>query len=136
MKILITESIDKNIDGYYVLPVIHGSLKINEIPRNACESIFVDQCVDKMKELETIKSLCGKLRKQGIIVITGVDILVLAQSLVNKQISIDDFSKYTNEAISLWSAENVIDKLRQYNMEIVSATLQGTKYEITAQRPK
>ena len=100
MRIFITEAMDKGIDGYYTLPVIHGGVKMTDIPRNACESIVVDQCIDRIKEPEMINTLCGKLRKQGLVVITGVDIFVLAQSLVDKKISIEDFLKYTHKANS------------------------------------
>ena len=85
MKILITESMDRGIDGYYSFPVVHGNVKLNDIPRNACESIVVDQCIDRIKEPEVINSLCRRLRKEGVVVITGTDILVLAQNLINKK---------------------------------------------------
>ena len=91
MKILITESIDRSIDCYYSFPVVHGNIKLNDIPINACESIVVDQCIDKIKEPEIINSLCSRLRKEGVVVITGTDIFVLAQNLINKKTTIKEF---------------------------------------------
>lgn len=136
MKILITESMDKGIDGYYSFPVVHGNVKLNDIPRNACESIVVDRCIDKIKEPEVINYLCGRLRKEGVVVITGTDILVLAQDLINKKTTIQEFSDYAQQTKSFWSVENLINTLRGYKMEIISATLQGVGYEIRAKRSK
>lgn len=136
MKILITESMDRGIDGYYSFPVVHGNVKLNDIPRNACESIVVDQCIDRIKEPEVINSLCRRLRKEGVVVITGTDILVLAQNLINKKTTIEEFSNYAQQTKSFWSVENLINTLKGYRMEIISATLQGVRYEIRARRSK
>lgn len=136
MKILITENLEKTIDGYRTLTAVHGSVKLNDVPRNACESIVIDNCMDSLKEDQILEQLSSKLRKEGIITIVGTDIYVLSQNLLNKNISIDDFCNYTSNTKRMWSMEKIISIMKNLNMTIVTATLQGVRYEVRAQRNK
>jgi hypothetical protein len=136
MKILITENLSSTIEGYNVLPVVQGNLKIVDIPRNACESIIIDNCMDHLKQEDILESLAGKLRKEGVINVIGTDIYVLSQKLINKDISIDEFCSYASNTKKMWSMEKIISVLKNFNMTIVTATLQGLRYDIRAQRNK
>lgn len=136
MKILITENLEKTIDGYRTLTAVHGSVKLNDVPRNACESIVIDNCMDNLKEDQILEQLSNKLRKEGVITIVGTDIYVLSQNLLNKNISIDEFCNYTSNTKRLWSMEKIISIMKNLNMTIVTATLQGVRYEVRAQRNK
>ena len=136
MKILITENLEKTIDGYLTLTAVHGSVKLNDVPRNACESIVIDNCMDNLKEDQILEQLSSKLRKEGVITIVGTDIYVLSQNLLNKNISIDEFCNYTSNTKRMWSMEKIISIMKNLNMTIVTATLQGVRYEVRAQRNK
>lgn len=136
MKILITENLEKTIDGYRTLTAVHGSVKLNDVPRNACESIVIDNCMDNLKEDQILEQLSNKLRKEGVITIVGTDIYVLSQNLLNKNISIDEFCNYTSNTKRMWSMEKIISIMKNLNMTIVTATLQGVRYEVRAQRNK
>lgn len=136
MKILITETPSKSIDGYMILPVVHGSLKLDSVPRNGCEEIVIDSCLDSVKEKTAISKLSDKMRKGGNISIYGKDINILCKELINKNISQEDFEDYVTSKKTLWSTDRLCDALRGLGLKIIHSQIKGYNYEIKASRSK
>ena len=136
MKIIITETPSKTIDGYMILPVVHGAVKLDNVPRNACEGIVVDNCLDNIKDKTIISKLNDKIRKGGNLNIYGKDINILCQELLNKNITAEDFESYTVSKKTLWSTDRLCNELKNLGLKITNSQIKGYTYEVRASRSK
>ena len=136
MKIIITETPSKAIDGYMILPVVHGALKLDNVPRNACEEIIVDHCLDSVKDKTIISKLNDKMRKGGSMTIYGKDINILCQELLNKNIKQEDFEDYTVNKKTLWSTDRLCNEFKNLGLTITNSQIKGCTYEVRASRSK
>lgn len=136
MKIIITETPSKTIDGYMILPVVHGAVKLDNVPRNACEEIVVDNCLDNIKDKTIISKLNDKIRKGGNLNIYGKDINILCQELLNKNITAEDFESYTVSKKTLWSTDRLCNELKNLGLKITNSQIKGYTYEVRASRSK
>ncbi len=136
MKIIITETPSKAIDGYMILPVVHGTIKLDSVPRNACEEIVVDNCLDNVKDKTIISKLNDRIRKGGNLNIHGKDINILCQELLNKNITAEDFESYTLNKKTLWSTDRLCNEIKNIGLKITHSQIKGYSYEVRASRSK
>lgn len=136
MKILITEKLDKTIDGFRVLPIVQSCVQLVNIPRNACEYLVLDECIDQIKDKDILKEIATKIRKDGVISVTGKDINLLCQALTTRKINEEQFSEYATKQKQLWSLDRIINELKSTGLTIISSSIQGLNYEVSATRQK
>jgi hypothetical protein len=136
MKILITEKLDKTIDGFKVLPIVQSCVQLINIPRNACEYFVIDECIDQIKDKDILKEIYTKIRKDGVISVIGKDINLLCQALTTRTINEEQFSEYATNQKQLWSLDRIINELKLCGLTIINSSIQGLNYEVSATRQK
>jgi len=134
MKVTITSDMSRKIDGYIMMPVIQSSVRIVDIPTNACEHIDIFNCLDEIKSETFLQDISNKLRKNGILSLVGVDSLAMCDSVVNEKVDKKDFVDYVKNKHYLWDIEEISSKLKIAGLQIISAKMNGMLYELKATR--
>lgn len=135
MKVFITDDLNLGIDGFNTIPVVQGGVMLGSIPRNGCEFILVKNCLDKIKD-DILEELVGKMRKEGELSITGMDINSVNRKFYTKEIDKKEFMKFILDKFNLYSIDEITERLQKCGLTIVSALLKGSTYDIKAIRNK
>ena len=135
MKIFITDNINLGIDGFETLPVVQGSIMLGKIPRNGCEFILIKNCLDKIKD-DVLQEIVSKMRKDGELSISGHDIKSINRQFYTRQIDKKQFMDLVLDKKNLYSSDEIVNKLKELKLTIVSSTLEGTDYDIKAIRAR
>ena len=133
MKVFITDDLNLGIDGFNTIPVVQGGVMLGNIPRNGCEFILVKNCLDKIKD-DVLEELAGKMRKEGELSISGMDINSINRKFYTKEIDKKEFMEYILDKYNLYSIDEITERLQKSGLTIVSALLKGSTYDIRAVR--
>ena len=133
MKVFITDDLNLGIDGFNTIPVVQGGVMLGNIPRNGCEFILVKNCLDKIKD-DVLEELAGKMRKEGELSISGMDINSINRKFYTKEIDKKEFMEYILDKYNLYSIDEITERLQKCGLTIVSALLKGSTYDIRAVR--
>lgn len=136
MKILVTEKVNKTIDGFKLLPIIQNCIQLQGVPTNGCEYFVLDECIDQIKDNNIIQQIVSKIRKDGVLSINGKDINLLCQALTTRKINEEQFSEYATNQKQLWSLDRIINELKLCGLTIINSNIQGINYEVSAIRQK
>lgn len=136
MNIHISENMESKIDGYTLIPVVQNSIKLNDIPRNSCNNIIVDNVLDSLEQSDRyLQEIASKLSKGGNLMIQGVDIDSACRDYLCKNISISDFKIVLKNKRDYHSVSSVREKLEQTgDVKILSANISKGRYDIRATR--
>ena len=134
MKISITTDASRKIDGFTTIPVVMGSVKILDVPRNGCEYLELFNCIDDIKHENIVAEVCQKIRKDGVLSIVGTDLSAMVNGFVNKSMPKEEFVAYVTSKANLSSLEDIVNTIRSSGLRVISSKLNGIFYEVKATR--
>ena len=136
MNIYISKD-DKKIENFQTVKIQNFQEEMSRVVTNSCENIVADEIVDFLSSNSLsnfIQALSSKLRLNGKLFITGIEIGVLCRHTISEDISSNDFSAATAPRASLSSVNDIVKLLKENGLDIESSTIKGLKYEISATR--
>lgn len=139
MNIYVTKDDEKKIENFTNINITKPDTQdeLKNIVSNSCENIIIDDIIDYLphSNIETfIKLLSSKLRINGSLIITGIEIGTLCRSTISEVISPSDFSTVIQARSSMSSIGDVLNILKKNNLKIQSSLVKGLKYEVSATR--
>ena len=91
-------------------------------------------CVEYNKRSEILMQFLGKIRYNGLIIISGIDLLGLIKKTANGVITMPEFNEMLSTFISFDSNVKIVEALTQHNMVIEKVKLDNISYYIEARR--
>jgi len=135
MNIYITNNMESVLDGYDTIPLLYGNLNLTHIPQNSCYNILVEDALDSTNDPQgTLVNIVSKLRKNGNLSIQGTDFDSMCRQYLNKNIQPKELNEYIANKNSVCSFGDIQKTITQCNIKIVSAGLNGLKFDIRATR--
>lgn len=136
MKIHIHDEKEQGIEG--CKSITYQKLEdLNLVIDNSCEYILANNIFDQFPadDFDSIlKILIQKLRLNGTLVISGTDIKLLSKAIYNELIDNKEASKIIANKKSMDSAINVIEKLENKKLKIITTKILNHNYEIFCAR--
>jgi DUF1009 family protein len=139
MNIQLCQINDKTIEGF--TKVIYSEAEkltnLEPILDNSCEYILANNVLDDFEigyYQEIINSLIKKLRLNGALVLSGVDINIFSKNITQNLISLEDASNLIRNKKSMNSLSNIINFIESKGIKVVSAKFIGANYEIFCKR--
>jgi cyclopropane fatty-acyl-phospholipid synthase-like methyltransferase len=136
MNIYISKD-DKKIENFQTVKIQNFQEEMSRVVTNSCENIVADEIVDFLSSNSLsnfIQALSSKLRLNGKLFITGIEIGVLCRHTISEDISSNDFSSVIAPRASLSSVNDIVKLIKESGLDIESSTIKGLKYEISATR--
>jgi len=137
MKLFISENIDKNLQGYTIVPIIYGEIDISNIPNNSATSIVAIDALDSIKYdniIEFLRLVISKMRLGCVLHLGGIDAYAISRELLNGAKSIEEFNKELCSNNGVYSSKFISDILHGNKLKIKSIVYKGNRYEISATR--
>ena len=137
MNIYITKDDKKKIENFTNIKIQNFQKDIQEIVSNSCENIIADDIIDFLSYDSIsifISSLVQKLRLNGKLFITGIELGILSRHVVTEVVSPKDFSGVIASRASLSFVDDIVNVLKENKLNIETSVIKGVKYEITATR--
>lgn len=135
MKLFISHDMAQTIEGYRSIPIIQGSYKINDIPRNCCEHIICSDAFSSVSpELDFIKDISLLLRKNGMLVIKDIDPMTVCRGYYEGSFDSEQLSNSLTTKTRLVSLSDCIRMLHENKLNVDKASISGVSYEIIASR--
>tara|TARA_R110000868_G_scaffold18531_11_gene81372 strand:+ start:7697 stop:8122 length:426 start_codon:yes stop_codon:yes gene_type:complete len=137
MKIQITESKDKNVEGYNNINITHCAGSLPQIVNHSCEEVVLNNSLSKLARQESLEVLdlaCSRLRINGKISIYDVDARSLCRDYVNKRIDQITMSKELFDLTNCIEIGEVRQVLRQHGIIVETCCIKGYQYELTGLR--
>ena len=135
MNIYITKNMESTLDGYDTVPLLYGNLNLEHVPQNSCANILVEDALDSTNDPQAaLANIISKLRKAGNLSIQGTDFDTMCRQYLNKNIAPQDINNYVTEKNSVCSFGDIQRTISQHNIKIISAGLNGVKFDIRATR--
>lgn len=137
MKIYVTKEDEKKIENFQNISLRNFDNQIKDVVANSCTTIVADEVVDFLSNEDANKllnALCAKLRKNGELVVTGVDLGVVSRNVISGVINEDQYSSIIAYRGSLHFSHSIVGFLKTLNLTIETCKIEGIKYDITAKR--
>lgn len=136
MKIHIHDENENCIDG--CLSVTYNELdKLNEIIDNSCEYILANKLFDNLHINNfnpILDLLIRKMRLNGILVISGLDIKLLSKDITNDIINLEDISNIVYSIKSVGTILNMLEAIEKRKLKVITSKIVGNNYEIFCTR--
>lgn len=136
MKIQITNTKDKEIEGYLNINFNSIDEQFAQLSNNCCELILAQDIFDFVTFQEifpTIQKLITKLRIGGTMVVGGKDLNLFTKYVKNNLISEADASSVVGQCKSMVGYKTVENMIQQMNLKYTTQ-LTGIHYEISISR--
>ena len=112
--------------------------QINSLEQASCEHIDVGDCCDFIPtRREAMLAVLSKMRYNGTIDISGVDLTEVGHSFIRGELTLEQAqSLIYNGRTSCTTLSYVVDELKEVGLRIISNRLDDHHYHITAVRIK
>jgi len=136
MKLQIIANESQKIDGFEtVWSRKDTELSLDDISDNSCELILAKNTLDEnLDRLKCLKSIVSKVRMNGTVSISGTDVLCLCKATVCSTINTETCSSIMSSLNSIGTVSDVKAALKSMGLTVVSSSIHGVNYEITARR--
>lgn len=137
MNIYLTKDDSKKIENFTNIKLQNFQKEIEQVINNSCENIVADDIIDFISSDSIpvlISALIQKLRINGKLFITGIELGVLCRHTISEVVSDKDYSSVISSRASLSFVDNIINLLKDNKLNIETSTIKGLRYEITATR--
>ena len=138
MKIQFIKDNSEIIEGFTsILYNDHQLPNLDHIPNNSCEYILASHTLDDFfieQHDDIIQQIISKLRANGSLVISGVDINVYAQKILNQSLSLIEASQLLSDKKSMSDIKTISQKLNAHGLKISTAKIMNSIYEIRCER--
>jgi hypothetical protein len=136
MNVYITSK-DIDIQGFTVIKVGTNQFNFDEIPKNSCENLVVEDAIEYFDDISGFcQGFFSLLRKGGVVKIIGLDLHTMSLNYVSGQLN----SKTFNEVVvsgkqAVLSMGDVLQMVKELDMVVEKCDLnEGSMYEIVARR--
>lgn len=136
MRTLVTENLERDSEDKSFGAVCHvENIEHGIVPASCTELVCNDSLDYTVDREQALLSCVKKLRYDGRIVITGVDIEEVTRELASRRISVLDAINILYRGRNSASSLNImIDMLRQCGLEILFGRIDNFHYFVTAVR--
>ena len=137
MKLQIIKSQDELIEGYEAALVSPNGVMVGHISDNECEVILAHNVIEQYKIKKAgmvLKEVLDKLRLNGTIKITGVDMNCLFHGFLNGLVKKESVCEVMQNHLCILEVNDIIDTLKSFGLEIDYYKLTGVNYEVSATR--
>ena len=140
MKLLITcDNEDRNIFEAYksdedckVIDVFDDLSKMDEISDNSCKEIFINRntvaSIHYSAFKEIFSKVLSKLRKTGTLKMEYVDAISVANKLITKTITVEEFNEMIKDASCMPDSSYVYAELEKHN--IIVTTMETQRFVV------
>lgn len=138
MKIHITENIENIIEGYGMVPIIYGKVDLGKYPDNSLLEIIAIDAIDSIPSdllNNFFNQVISKMRMGCVMVLGGVELGLIARSIVNGKLDSEGFNGLLFKNKSMHSSVDIVKILTSHNLAIDSINIIGNNYEIKTSRP-
>jgi hypothetical protein len=101
--------------------------KINDIDNNSCYELYIDSGILKLVPnklfKDFIKTCCQKIRLNGILIITGVDIMNISLSYIHRYIDEEYLSNFLDNSIGFYNCRIVEEEIKKNGLKIHSMSI-------------
>ena len=123
MKTKLVKSESDNFIGY---ENVHYS-NLQNINNNSCFELYIDSEIIKMVPNKVfsnfIQDCCNKIRLNGMLIITGVDIMNISLSYIHKYINEDYLSNFLNNSVGFYNCRLVEEEIKKNGLKIHSMSI-------------
>jgi len=137
MKIQVANMSEETIEGYRHVVVSNNYINFMDISNNECVEIIASDVLDSFS-LENIRdcivSLVNKLRLGGKLIIGGKDVRLFCKHVLSGAISENEASKLIEKSTSMPSQAEIVEAIRSLGLKILSTSITGIHFQVTAQR--
>ena len=137
MKIYVTKEDEKKIENFQNISLRNFDNQIKDVVANSCTTIVADEVVDFLSNEDAKKllnALCAKLRKNGELVVTGIDLGVVSRNVISGVINEEQYSGLIAYRGSMHFSHSIVGLLKTLNLTVETCRIEGIKYDITAKR--
>lgn len=137
MKLMILDETEAAISGFEVRRLVNETIDLSDVSNNECTEIFIKNAftmVSLDKSVELLLGLARKLRKGGTIRLNGVDSRTLARDLIVGNLDDKQYNEIVYSCKSLLSIPLMKEICVKCGLSIVTLTLTGFNYDLTATR--
>jgi len=137
MKIYVTVDKERKIEGFHVISLEEFDQEMSKIIPNSSELIVLEDLIDFVPHnlvQKLINVVCSKLRKNGNISITGFDLGLITRYVLSGDINEEQYSEIISSRSSIHNTKTICNYLKDVNITIENATIEGIKYEIYGKR--
>lgn len=137
MKLFVTATPEKAIEGYDIAHIMHGGWDFSRNPNDSQSHIIAVNAIDFVEygsRERLIKELVSKLRREAKLVIVGIEAYELINSVRSRTKSIEEYNNIISSVKSMGNALDIINVLRAEGLKIDSLQFKGEIYEITTGR--
>lgn len=136
MKLQIIANESQKIEGFEtVWSKKDAELSLDDIPDNSCELILAKNTVDEnVDRIKCLKSIASKVRMRGTVSVSGTDVLCLCKATICSTINTETCSSIMSNLNSIGTISDVKAALRSMGFTVVSSSIHGVNYEVTAKR--
>jgi hypothetical protein len=128
---------EQTIEGYRHVVVSENYINFMDISNNECSEILANDVLDSFS-LDKVKDclifLVDKLRLGGNLVVGGKDIRLFCKAVISNLISEDEASLIIENINSMPTMIQVVPIIESLGLKIVSTSMSGIHFEVTAQR--
>lgn len=139
MKINLYTNTKDKIDGYENINVFSELEKVKKLPDNSSEDIIAHNVfflLDYLAAKELLDIVIKKCRRDSVFRFTILDACELGNAVLDKEISIEEFSKIISYAKSVQDLAYFIKTINESDIEIVTITKKNGFLNIEAKRRK
>ena len=136
MKLQILNPGDTGLTGYET-KYLDKDFSLEDVSDNECTEILVKDSFTQLQGEESVKflmTLCAKLRKNGSIVLNGIDSRTLARGLIRGVVSDKEFNDLVYSCKSMVSIPILKEIVHKSGLKIKTLNLKGVNYDLTATR--
>ena len=122
----------EQLDTYtYVLPQ-----HVVNVESNICTEIELANTLDySVNRLELLKTVVQKLRLNGVLSLSGIDIVLLSQNAITGQITIDEINNILyNGKQSIDNLQRLLMFVQNLGLEVLDKRISGITYFIKVKR--
>jgi cyclopropane fatty-acyl-phospholipid synthase-like methyltransferase len=136
MKLQILTDIKDCIDGYNPAFLDNEVLNV-DVPDNSVSSILMIGSIESVsyKSLDNLlNSVRRILRRNGKVVISGIDVNCISRDLINRVIDAKTYNEVVFSKNGIYDSKELCNKLSSLGLTIEKVTLKGSVYELHASR--
>ena len=137
MKLHITESKDKNIEGYQNINVSSALGTLPEIVDHSCEEVILNNSLSKLERQEALQMLelaCSRVRMGGKVSIYDIDIKTLCVEYLNRRISQVDMSQELYDTANCIEINEIRKIVNRHGIVVESCYVKGYQFELVGYR--
>ena len=137
MKLNITDTTNRYIEGYENMGVETCLGKLPEIVGHSCDDVVLYNAISRMSREDSLQILelaCSRVRANGKISIYDVEIKAFCRAYINQTLDRTVFSSEIVDIANCIELSEVRSALKRHGIQVETCCIQGYNYELVGVR--